>query len=154
VKIKVIKTIMSYQKFTRALNDYCVYEKANNLPSLKFEELEAVVRDTWIRDSRYKELIGYILENWDSGNCDYFSRPLSQHLINVNQAALFIRLWKGILGNRLEKLWKEYGVLKSMHPDITADEIKRINTENFNQFSSRECLDRSVAWGDFIQLRV
>ena len=37
---------MSYRKFTRAVNDFCVYEKANNLPPLKHEESEALVLDT------------------------------------------------------------------------------------------------------------
>lgn len=72
---------MSYPKFTKALNDYYVRQEAGNLPSLDVEEVLALVRDEWIRDKRYKELVGFILENWDSGNCDDFSRPLSQHLI-------------------------------------------------------------------------
>ena len=76
---------MSYSKFTKALNDYYVYQHANHLPSLEVEKVEALVRDQWIHDKRYKELIAFILENWDSGNCDYFSRPLGQHLIDVNE---------------------------------------------------------------------
>ena len=132
---------MSYQKFTKALNDYCIFEKANNLPALEFEKLEALVRDTWIRDGRYEELISYVLENWDAGNCDHFSRPLAQHLIDVKEGGLFIRLWKGILRHRLENLWRYYDGL-----NITADKIAQINTENFNQFSSSESIDRRVAW--------
>jgi hypothetical protein len=137
---------MSYQKFTRALNDYYVHQKANNLPSLKSEEVDALVRDAWIRDGRYKEIIAYILENWDSGNCDYFSRPLSQHLIDVKEGALFMRLWKGILRNRLEKLWRDVSRLRSRHPNITANEIKQVNIKNYNQFSSGESIERTVAW--------
>ena len=129
---------MSYQKFTRALNDYYVRQEANNLPSLDVEEVEVLVRDEWIRDKRYKELVGFILENWDSGNCDYFSRPLSQHLIEIRENVLFIRLWKGILRNRFEKLWGDFDILKSKYPNITLAKIKQVNITNYNQFSSSD----------------
>lgn len=137
---------MSYSKFTKALNDYYVNQHANHLPSLEVEKVEALVRDQWIHDKRYKELIAFILENWDSGNCDYFSRPLSQHLIDVNRGALYTRLWKGILRNRLEKLWRDFDHLKTKYPNMTIDKIKRVNTDRYDQFSSRETIERSVAW--------
>jgi hypothetical protein len=70
-------------------------------------------------------------------------------LIDVNEGALFIRLWKGILRNRLEKLWRDFDHLKTKHPNITIDKIKRVNTDRYDQFSSRETIERSVAWRRF-----
>ena len=137
---------MSRQKFENAIHDLYEYDITHNLPSLKYEEMQALVRDAWIRDGRYKELVAYVLEGWDSGNCDYFSRPLSLHFLDIKESALFVRLWKGILRNRLEKLWRDLDHLKLMYPKITADEISRINIDNFNQFSSEESYERRVAW--------
>ena len=137
---------MSYQKFTQALNDYDVYLDKHNLPSPEMDEALALVRDAWIRDGRYKELVAFTLENWDSGNCDDFSRPLSLHLLELKERTLFLRLWKGILRNRLEKLWRDVGKLKLKHPNMSVDKIRRINTKNYNQFSSTESIERSVAW--------
>jgi hypothetical protein len=137
---------MSYSAFTKALNDYYEHQDANHLPTLEGEAVERLVRDKWIKDGRYKELIAFILENWDSGNCDNFSKPLSQHLIDVKESALFIRLWKGILRNRLDKLWRDLERLRTSRPNITIDKIQRINTDNYDQFSPRETIERSVAW--------
>jgi hypothetical protein len=137
---------MSYLKFTHAVNDYFVHSKANKLPKLKPDEAKALVRDEWIRDGKYKELITYILENWFSGNCEDFSRPLSQHLIDKKESQLFIRLWKGIIRNRLEKLWIEVETLKSKFPKITLEKIKNIDVKDFNQFSSKGGIKRAVAW--------
>lgn len=134
---------MSYSKFTNDLNQYLVDCKKNNAST---ENYEAVVRDKWISDKRYKELIAYILENWDSGNCDDFSRPFSKHLIDNNELSLFKQLWKGIIRNRLEKLWGHYSYLKETHPNFSVDKIKRIDTKDFNQFSSKENVEKRLAW--------
>jgi hypothetical protein len=143
---KLFAIIMSYLKFSQAVNDYLVYREANNLPNLDSEDSDAFVRDEWMRDGKYKELIIYILENWDSGNCDDFSRPLSLHLIEIRENNLFMRLWKGIIRNRLEKLWRDIERLKSEYPKVTLKEIKTFNVKGFNQFSSKEGIKRAVAW--------
>ena len=77
---------MSYANFSYDLNEYLVYCKKNNIST---DNYEAIVRDKWISDKRYKELIAFILENWDSGNCDEFSRPFSKHLLENNELKLF-----------------------------------------------------------------
>lgn len=137
---------MSYPKFTKALNDYYVRAEIESLPLLKAEAVEALVRDEWIRDKRYKELIAFILENWDSGNCDYFSRPFILHLIAEKENKLFKQLWKGILRNRLEKLWRDVDFLRTRYPDMTVEQVKQTNIDDYNQFSSNETIQRAVAW--------
>jgi hypothetical protein len=134
---------MSYAKFRYDVNEYLVRCKKN---SLSTDNYEAIVRDKWISDKRYKELIGYILENWDSGNCDDFSRPFSKHLIDNKELSLFKQLWKGIIRNRLDKLWRDYDELKSKRPNSTLDEVERVSIIGYNQFSSKESIERTVAW--------
>ena len=134
---------MSYTKFGYDVNEYLVNCKKNNLST---DNYEAIVRDKWISDKRYKELIAFILENWDSGNCDDFSRPFSKHLIVNNELSLFKQLWKGIIRNRLEKLWGHYSYLKEALTNFSVEKIKNVDTNGFNQFSSKESIERRVAW--------
>jgi hypothetical protein len=134
---------MSYAKFGYDINEYLVNCKKNNLST---DNHEAIVRDKWISDKRYKELIAYILENWDSGNCDDFSRPFSKHLIDNKELILFKQLWKGIIRNRLEKLWRDVDYQRKNYPNITLNKIINTNIKNYNQFSSSESLERTLAW--------
>ena len=134
---------MSYTKFGYATNEYLVNCKKNNLAT---DNYEAIVRDKWVSDKRYKELIAYILENWDSGNCDDFSRPFSKHLIANKELALFKQLWKGIIRNILEKLWRDVDYQRTNYPNVTLNKIVNTNIENYNQFSSNESLERTLAW--------
>jgi hypothetical protein len=134
---------MSYAKFGYDTNEYLVNCKKKNLST---DNYEAIVRDKWIADKRYKELISYILENWDSGNCDDFSRPFSKHLIDNKELTLFKQLWKGIIRNRLEKLWRDVDYQRTNYPNVTLNEIVNTNIENYNQFSSKESLERTLAW--------
>ena len=134
---------MSYTKFGYDTNEYLVNCKKNNIPT---DNYEAIVRDQWIFDKKYKELIAFILENWDSGNCDDFSRPFSQHLIDNKELILFKQLWKGIIRNRLEELWRDVEYQKTNYPNITLTKIINTDIKNYNQFSSKESLERTLAW--------
>jgi len=137
---------MSYGKFLDDWTKYSRLREKNNLPSQTMEEGFADVRDNWIADRKYKELIAFILENWDSGNCDEFSRPFSKHLIDNEELSLYKKLWKGIIRNRLEKLWGHFSHLKQVLQNISVDKIKNVNIDNFNQFSAKESIERRVAW--------
>lgn len=137
---------MSYSKFLDDCEKYLKWRKSNNLTTIRPNEDFEFVRDNWINDKRYKELIAFILENWDSGNCDGFSRPFSKHLIDSKEAALFKQLWKGVIRNRLEKLWRHYAYLKEISPNFSVAKIKKVDIDGFNQFSSKESIERRVAW--------
>lgn len=137
---------MSYGKFQKEAGIYTTWRRKNNLPYLGWEEVDKIIRDQWMADKRYKELIAFIIDNWDAGNCDDFSRPFSKHLIDNSELALFKQLWKGIIRNRLEKLWSDYEYLKQELPVFTLDKIKKVDICGYNQFSSEESIERDVAW--------
>ena len=137
---------MSYGKFLDDWTRHSRLREKNNLPVQTMEEGFADVRDKWLADKRYKELMAFILENWDSGNCDDFSRPFSKHLIDKHELQLFKQLWKGIIRHRLEKLWGHYSYLKEIHSNISVESIKAVDISGFNQFSSKESIQRRVAW--------
>lgn len=137
---------MSYGKFNKETGIYTKWRNKNNLPYLEYEKVYEIIRDKWIAHKRYKELIAYILENWDSGNCDDFSRPFSKHLIDNKELNFYKRLWKGIIRHRLDKLWPDYDYLKQTLPKFTVDKIKNVDLRGFNQFSAEENIERCVAW--------
>ena len=137
---------MSYGKFQKEAGVYTNWRCKNNLPYFCCEKVDEIIRDKWISDKRYKELIAFIIENWDSGNCDEFVRPFSKHLIDNNVLNFYKRLWKGILRNRLEGLWRAVDYQRANYPSITLNKILKTNIKNYNQFSSNEKLERTLAW--------
>ncbi|ENA1795725.1 DUF4240 domain-containing protein [Flavobacterium psychrophilum] len=137
---------MSYGKFQKEAGLYTNWRSKSNLPYLSYEKVDEIIRDKWISDKRYKELIAFIIENWDSGNCDEFVRPFSEHLIDNKALNFYKRLWKGILQNRLEGLWQAVDYQRANYPSITLNKILKTNIKNYNQFSSDETLERTLAW--------
>ena len=74
---------MSYGKFQKEAGVYSNWRRKNNLPNLDWKKVDEIIRDKWISDKRYKELIAFIIENWESGNGDDFVRPLSNNFLKV-----------------------------------------------------------------------
>jgi hypothetical protein len=137
---------MSRSQFLDAAGDYADWRRKNNLPEQHYLQYFAGARDIWMKDEKYKGLISFILEEWDSGNCDEFSQPLSEHLILKGELQYFKQLWKGIIRNRLNKLWGDYDHLKHFRPNFGSDRINKVNIEGYNQFSAEEPIERSIAW--------
>lgn len=137
---------MSYSKFLDDLNDFYKDRHERGLKEkVSLEKSQNVVRDQWLKDGRHQELISYILENWDSGNCDDFMKPLLEILIRNRDSRSYKRLWRGVLRHRIERARTYYSYLKSDLPTITTDELDRVDLANFNQFSSSEPFLRQAA---------
>ena len=92
---------MSYSKFLDDLNTF--YKDPSNKAVHPDRAMERV-RDKWIEKGKLNELILFILENWDSGNCDEFIKPFEDYLLNNNCSDLYKKLWKGIIKVRLNEL--------------------------------------------------
>lgn len=138
---------MSYSKFLDDLNDFYKGRHERGITDrLTLDEAQNIVRDNWMKAGRFKELISYILENWDSGNCDDFIKPLTEILLKNREVNLFKRLWKGIIRYRIENVWYYNSSLKENYPDFTLEDLAKINLLDFNQFSSKEDIRRRVAF--------
>ena len=133
---------MSYLQFGFEVNEYYKKRKDENIG----ENVYNIIRDQWIADGRLKELISFILENWDSGNCDEFMKPLVDILLKNGDVNLFKRLWKGIIRYRVEKVWHYSSALKKHSPEMSVEDLNKINLSDFNQFSANEDIHRRVAF--------
>ena len=135
--------LMSYANFIRDTNKYIAECKKNNI---SIGNSDVIIRDEWIANKKYIEFISFILENWNYGNCEDFSRPFSKHLIENKELVLFKRLWKGIIRNRLTYLWESYEYLKNILPEWTVDDIINISTKDFSEFDYKNNIAKRVAW--------
>ena len=135
-----------YYDFLDDLNEHIVSRKKANLPPFPPDESMKIVRDEWIEKKKFKELILFILKNWDSGNCEDFIRPLSQKLVASKQADQFKQLWKGVISNRINKLWVDYNRFKREIGKIDIEYILNVDITDFNQYSIKESLERKIAW--------
>ena len=131
---------MSYSKFQKEAGKYSKWRDKKGLPYLEYEKVDEIIRDKWIKEKKYTELIAYVLESWDSGNCDYFSDTIAKHLIENKKNRFYKLLWKGILRNRIDSLWNHFD------EDISIQKILNTSIKGFNQFSSKESNIRRVAW--------
>lgn len=119
---------MSYKQFVTDLNEF--YKDKNN-KGTHYEIGQTIIRDVWIKNGRYDELIDFILENWDSGNCDDFIEPLEKKLIEQSHIKKYKRLWRKIICFRLIKLLDTLKDIKG----FKISEIERIDVTDFNMFS-------------------
>lgn len=123
---------MSYKLFVTDLNEF--YKDDKN-KGIHYDFGQAVVRDKWMKEGRYDELIDFVLENWDSGNCDDFIEPLERKLIEESHGRRFERLWRRIIYYRLGKLLDTLKDYSSKNKNVDISEIEKIDTSDFNMFS-------------------
>lgn len=132
---------MSYTKFLDALGQYITKREQDNLPTQSINKDREDVRDIWIRERRYKELISYILENFDSGHCDNFIKPLETALIKEQNLSLYKQLWKGVIRHRLNDLWNSHKMLLKKYSTDFNDAIIKGETSNFGSHESGDNFD-------------
>ncbi len=137
--------LMSYSQFlkeARKLQDSLQKEGVKNI---SYDRAWELLRDIWIKDKRYNELINYINENWDSGNGDVFFNPLSQQLIKEKELQYFKKLWKGQLRHRFYSFWSTVNRFFYNYPDVTFEQIVKTDTKGFNQHLPDSNI-REIAW--------
>jgi hypothetical protein len=95
---------MSRTKFLNELDDY-LEKKNDDKKHETIEELFTEVGRIWIRDKRFKELISFIHDEYDTGQFTPFISEVENALLQQNLLQEFKVLWKGILRMRIERLW-------------------------------------------------
>ena len=123
---------MSYKEFVSDLNDF--YKDSNN-KGTHYEIGQTIVRDNWIKNGRYDELIDFILENWDSGNCDEFIEPFEKKLIAESHISRLKRLWRRIIYYRLIKLTDTLNIYNEQNRKVDISALDKTDVSDFNMFS-------------------
>jgi hypothetical protein len=59
----------------------------------RMHEAYEAVRDQWIAERRFTDLVKAILANWTSGNCVAYMAPLSEALVAAGEFELHRHLW-------------------------------------------------------------
>ena len=131
---------MSRTKFLDSVDRHFAWRNENNLPKIHYLELFAEVRDKWIREKRYRDLIAFVIDEWNSGNCDDFIEPLVNELIKTNESRYLKQLWEGVIRHRLNSLWTHYKYLQDDEPNQNWEKIASIKLEGFG-FTTKKFYD-------------
>ena len=133
--------IMSYKQFVTDLNKFY---KDNNNKGTHYEIGQTIIRDNWLKDGRFDELIDFVLENWDSGNCDDFIEPLEKKLIAESHINRYKRLWTKIISYRLKKYTNALENYLKLRSKPNISELEKFDTSKFNMFSSDSYKDAKI----------
>lgn len=79
----------------------------------RIREAYDAVRDKWIDEHRYLELVKAITANWTSGNCVAYMTPLSRVLASSGETELHRHLWTRTIKRQAETF---FHVLASVEP--------------------------------------
>lgn len=135
---------MSRQKFIKESDECFYWRQKNNLPVHKdiFDIDEHIFRK-WITENRHDELIAYILDEWDNGQCTGIVEEYQNYLVEKNLKNEYCKLWKGFISIRLDYLWSYISLVKknsqfiSSNPEVRKKRIsndQKFVTDGINQF--------------------
>lgn len=126
--------------------------KLSSRKGIDTETGEFIIRDKWIAQKKYKELISFILDNWSSRNCVEFMTPLTEQLANENKLKLFKRIWKPVIKYNAENFWVyEIHNLKIDYPNITWSQLEVIDTSHIKPYGnqSENSKENASFWGKY-----
>lgn len=95
---------MSRAKFLNELDEFLQKDNSDTKYAT-IEDMFAEIGKKWILEKRYKELISFILDEYDTGQFNPFIERLETVLLQESRVQEFKSLWKGIIKMRLERLW-------------------------------------------------
>lgn len=138
---------MSRRKFLKETDDCFYWRQKNNLPVHKnIFDIDKYIRDKWIAENRHGELISYILDEWDNGDFNDHTDFIEEYeltLLQNKKSKEFIKLWKGILNIRLERLWHYIKACETnSNQFITKDPARRLNATIERQKFALKGIDR------------
>lgn len=75
----------------------------------RVQDAYEAVRDRWIAERRFSELVRAITANWTSGNCVDFMAPLSEALAASGEVELHRHLWSRTIKRQVETFFRVLG---------------------------------------------
>lgn len=97
--------------------------------ALRMEEAYEGVRDKWIAERRFGDLVKFVLANWTSGNCVEFMAPLSRALADAGDADLHRQLWARTVKRQATTLFRVLASVGAREPQYLR--LMNLNTQGF-----------------------
>lgn len=92
-------------------------------------EAYEAVRDLWIAQGRYEDLVRAITANWTSGNCVDYMAPLTDALIAAGEFDLHRHLWTRTIKRQVETFFHVLGRAGSPPPAYLR--LRNLDTAGF-----------------------
>ena len=83
---------------------------------LRVQEAFEAVRDKWIAEQRYEDLVRAITANWDTGDCVDYMAPLSQALVAAGELDLHRHLWTRTIKRQVDRFFHYLGHVSGQKP--------------------------------------
>jgi len=95
----------------------------------RMREAYEAVRDQWIRERRFTDLVKAILANWTSGNCVAYMAPLSEALVAAGEFELHRHLWSRTVKRQVATFFHVLGSVEK--PKAQYLRLLNLDTEGF-----------------------
>ena len=92
------------------------------------------VRDKWIAERRFRDLVKFILGNWTSGNCVAYMAPLSIALAAEGEVDLHQHLWSRTVERQVEALFHQIAAIAPGRPQYLR--LRNLRTDGFVETDS------------------
>ncbi|MCO6431033.1 MAG: hypothetical protein J5J00_09245 [Deltaproteobacteria bacterium] len=101
---------MSYANFKRELEEELSRREFSpgcdhSVLRQQIDEASRVVFDRWMKARKYDELVGWLIENFDSGGGSSYISALSNELIGIGDRELLRKLWRSVICSREKSFW-------------------------------------------------
>jgi hypothetical protein len=95
----------------------------------RVQEAYEAVRDKWISEGRYLDLVRVIVANWTSGNCVAFMAPLGAALVEAGEAELHRHLWSRTIKRQVATFFNAFDRIQGEKPPYLR--LLNLDTQGF-----------------------
>ena len=115
----------------------------------RVREAYDAVRDKWIAEKRYLDLVRAITANWTSGNCVDYMAPLSQALIAEGEIDLHRHLWTRTIKRQVDGFFHRLALISGKRPQYLR--LLNLDTSSFIETDPASYVDPERAAAFLLQ---
>lgn len=116
---------------------------------VRVSEAYDAVRDKWIAEKRYADLVRAITANWTAGNCVDYMAPLSQALLAAGEFDLHRHLWTRTIKRQVTTFFHKLAWVSGTKPRYLR--LLNLDTSSFIETDPASYLDRERAAAFLLQ---
>lgn len=125
---------MSYRRFVNELEALIKKDKENASYQADSKDYLLILVNKWADEGRFQELIDYIKENYNAGNCDEYIEYFRKVLKESNSLEYLVKLWIAVLNNRIKTLNDSVSSYSSEITNFSTEEAKEVNYFDYKLF--------------------